>query len=77
MEGGILSKYPSLAARIWSVRDKSREQNLDEARVPTTRDFIAAAREAAAMESEDNYSESTIMESMLCGWTPEERAKVK
>jgi hypothetical protein len=79
IEGRILGADLDLAKMMWSLRDNAVKMNLDESRVITTRDFVAAAREVKARKDghDGALSNVAIMDRLVEGWTPEERSKCR
>ena len=78
IEGKILGHVPELADRLWTLRDKVREYNLDDSRMITTRDFASAAREVAYRGSNprDAMTDDAIIAGTVADWTREEKRKV-
>ena len=78
IEGKILGHVPELADRLWTLRDKVREYNLDESRMITTRDFASAAMEVKYRGSNprDAMTDDAIIAGTGADWTNEEKRKV-
>ena len=77
IERNLLAKSPSLAERLWELRDKVRTYNIDGSRMITTRDFAAAAREVHARHTGNGgLSDDEIMAAVVVDWTDEEKRKV-
>ena len=84
IEGQILGNVPELSSRLWDLRDKVREYNLDESRMITTRDFASAAVEVAYRmpaahavgNPKDAMTDDMIVAGIVADWTDEEKRKV-
>jgi energy-coupling factor transporter ATP-binding protein EcfA2 len=78
IEGQILGNVPELATRLWDLRDKVREYNLDESRMITTRDFASVAMEVAYRggNPKDAMTDDMIVAGVVADWTDEEKRKV-
>ena len=78
IEGQILGNVPELATRLWDLRDKVREYNLDESRMITTRDFASVAMEVAYRggNPKDAMTDDQIVAGVVADWTDEEKRKV-
>lgn len=73
VERAILAESQALADWYWQVRNQVRELGLAEERLPTTRDFISAAREIKARESGHGLDDWAIKGRFLKTWSEDER----
>ena len=76
VERAILHDAQGLADWFWSVREITRKMGLQQERIPTTRDFKAAAREVAARPSGLGMEDDQIKQRFMAGWTEDERDMV-
>ena len=73
VERAILAESQALCDWYWQIRKQVRDLDLAEERLPTTRDFISAAREIKARENGHGLDDWTIKGRFLKTWTEDER----
>ena len=73
VERAILAESQALCDWYWQIRKQVRDLDLAEERLPTTRDFISAAREIKAREDGHGLDDWAIKGRFLKTWTEDER----